>query len=129
MHFFPEKYGKQVKNVILVLCAKLCPLWVKRREMRGLSGGGRVGLDMSVSIVISLMVIAICVLLFHSVGPKVARDIKWTKDLNKVFINNFAKYPDLSWQYFGSAEGIHRQYPGMRAITGLEETNLILYYD
>ncbi len=22
-------------------------------------------------------------------------------------------FPDLSWQYFGSAEGIHRQYPGI----------------
>eukprot|EP00112_Aurelia_sp_Birch-Aquarium-sp1_P013065 Seg2758.2 transcript_id=Seg2758.2/GoldUCD/mRNA.D3Y31 product="Voltage-dependent calcium channel subunit alpha-2/delta-3" protein_id=Seg2758.2/GoldUCD/D3Y31 len=45
-------------------------------------------------------------------GPKVARDIKWTKKLNKVFIDNFQMFPDLSWQYFGSAEGIHRQYPG-----------------
>eukprot|EP00794_Sanderia_malayensis_P007133 gene7133-7938_t len=44
-------------------------------------------------------------------APKVARDIKWTKNLNKVFKDNFAMFPDLSWQYFGSAEGIHRQYP------------------
>ena len=47
-----------------------------------------------------------------SLAPKVARDIKWTKNLNKVFIENFELFPDLSWQYFGSAEGIHRQYPG-----------------
>eukprot|EP00795_Rhopilema_esculentum_P000703 gene703-10412_t len=45
-------------------------------------------------------------------SPKVARDIKWTKNLNKVFVDNFEMFPDLSWQYFGSAEGIHRQYPG-----------------
>ena len=46
-------------------------------------------------------------------APKVARDIKWTKNLTTVFIDNFKLFPDLSWQYFGSAEGIHRQYPGV----------------
>ena len=46
-------------------------------------------------------------------GEKVARDIEWTKGLNEIFISNYANYEGLSWQYFGTAEGIHRQYPGI----------------
>lgn len=45
-------------------------------------------------------------------GPAVARDIEWTKKLNTVFNQNLKDRPSLSWQYFGTAEGIHRQYPG-----------------
>lgn len=32
--------------------------------------------------------------------------------LNDVFIDNFQKDPTLTWQYFGSASGFFRLYPG-----------------
>lgn len=32
--------------------------------------------------------------------------------LNEVFIDNFQKDPTLTWQYFGSASGFFRLYPG-----------------
>ncbi|XP_034830585.1 voltage-dependent calcium channel subunit alpha-2/delta-3 [Maniola hyperantus] len=39
--------------------------------------------------------------------------ILWSKKLNQVFINNYKSDPSLVWQYFGSAHGILRFYPGM----------------
>lgn len=32
--------------------------------------------------------------------------------LNDIFIDNFQKDPTLTWQYFGSATGFFRLYPG-----------------
>ena len=32
MHFYRKKYDQQMRNVILVLCAKLGPVWVKGRK-------------------------------------------------------------------------------------------------
>ena len=43
---------------------------------------------------------------------KVVRDIQWTKALNQIFQKNFEQYSGLSWQYFGTVEGVHRQFPG-----------------
>lgn len=40
--------------------------------------------------------------------------ILWSKDLNEIFEQNYNSDPSLSWQYFGSAHGILRFYPGMR---------------
>ncbi|XP_059181702.1 voltage-dependent calcium channel subunit alpha-2/delta-4 [Centropristis striata] len=36
--------------------------------------------------------------------------------LNDVFIDNFQKDPTLTWQYFGSASGFFRLYPGIQWI-------------
>lgn len=36
----------------------------------------------------------------------------WSEALNKVFVDNFERDPSLIWQYFGSAKGFFRQYPG-----------------
>lgn len=33
--------------------------------------------------------------------------------LNDIFIDNFQKDPTLTWQYFGSATGFFRLYPGI----------------
>lgn len=43
----------------------------------------------------------------------VIRAIKWSEELDKIFINNYEQDPSLSWQYFGSATGFMRQYPAM----------------
>ncbi|XP_023935814.1 voltage-dependent calcium channel subunit alpha-2/delta-3 [Bicyclus anynana] len=39
--------------------------------------------------------------------------ILWSKQLDEVFINNYKSDPSLVWQYFGSAHGVLRFYPGM----------------
>lgn len=38
--------------------------------------------------------------------------VYWSEALNKVFVDNFNRDPSLIWQYFGSAKGFFRQYPG-----------------
>lgn len=40
------------------------------------------------------------------------RAIKWSQDLDRIFIHNYRGDPFLSWQYFGSASGFMRQFPG-----------------
>lgn len=37
----------------------------------------------------------------------------WSKGLNDIFTRNYQADPSLAWQYFGSANGILRFYPGM----------------
>ncbi|XP_045449056.1 voltage-dependent calcium channel subunit alpha-2/delta-3 [Melitaea cinxia] len=39
--------------------------------------------------------------------------ILWSKELTETFINNYNSDPSLVWQYFGSAHGVLRFYPGM----------------
>lgn len=60
--------------------------------------------------------------------------IKWTSELNKYFKENEKNDPSLLWQYFGSAEGVYRVYPGkiqlnlskycVRKFTNLPSDNL-----
>lgn len=38
----------------------------------------------------------------------------WSEALDEVFISNYKADPALSWQYFGSENGILRHYPGER---------------
>jgi hypothetical protein len=45
-------------------------------------------------------------------APEILKEIEWTEDLDAVFKSNYEQDPSLSWQYFGSASGIMRQYPG-----------------
>ncbi|XP_074645886.1 voltage-dependent calcium channel subunit alpha-2/delta-3-like [Tubulanus polymorphus] len=44
----------------------------------------------------------------------VVNGVNWTDGLNNVFIQNYKNDPGLSWQYFGSASGFFRIYPGMK---------------
>ncbi|XP_029166338.1 voltage-dependent calcium channel subunit alpha-2/delta-3 isoform X2 [Nylanderia fulva] len=46
-------------------------------------------------------------------APDVIRAIKWSEQLDRIFINNYEQDPSLSWQYFGSATGFMRQYPAI----------------
>ena len=48
--------------------------------------------------------------------PKVINAIKWSRGLDRVFIDNYNRDPTLSWQYFGSSAGFMRQYPGKQKI-------------
>lgn len=49
--------------------------------------------------------------LFFS-DPDIVNGVYWSEALNKVFVDNFERDPTLIWQYFGSAKGFFRQYPG-----------------
>lgn len=43
--------------------------------------------------------------------------IKWTEQLDSIFLDNYNKDPSLSWQFFGSTTGIMRQFPASKWIT------------
>lgn len=48
--------------------------------------------------------------------PDIVNGVYWSEALNKVFVDNFEKDPSLIWQYFGSAKGFFRQYPGKQCV-------------
>lgn len=51
-------------------------------------------------------------LFFFFSDPAIVNGVYWSESLNKVFVDNFDRDPSLIWQYFGSAKGFFRQYPG-----------------
>jgi hypothetical protein len=53
------------------------------------------------------------IFLCHVSAPEILKDIKWSENLNEIFIRNYQDDPSLSWQYFGSSTGFMRQYPGV----------------
>ncbi|XP_039647363.1 voltage-dependent calcium channel subunit alpha-2/delta-4 isoform X2 [Perca fluviatilis] len=48
--------------------------------------------------------------------PAILNGAYMSEALNDVFIDNFQKDPTLTWQYFGSATGFFRLYPGIQWI-------------
>ena len=48
----------------------------------------------------------------QSLDSAIVNGVFWSEALNKVFVDNFERDPSLIWQYFGSAKGFFRQYPG-----------------
>ncbi|MED6293365.1 Voltage-dependent calcium channel subunit alpha-2/delta-4, partial [Characodon lateralis] len=48
--------------------------------------------------------------------PDILNGVYMSEALNDVFIDNFQKDPTLTWQYFGSATGFFRLYPGIQWI-------------
>ncbi|XP_054480417.1 voltage-dependent calcium channel subunit alpha-2/delta-4 [Anoplopoma fimbria] len=48
--------------------------------------------------------------------PDILNGAYMSEALNDVFIDNFQKDPTLTWQYFGSAAGFFRLYPGIQWI-------------
>ena len=55
---------------------------------------------------------------FYSLDSAIVNGVYWSEALNKVFVDNFERDPSLIWQYFGSAKGFFRQYPGKRVLVG-----------
>nr|XP_060622048.1 voltage-dependent calcium channel subunit alpha-2/delta-3 isoform X3 [Anolis sagrei ordinatus] len=50
----------------------------------------------------------------YNKDPAIVNGVYWSESLNKVFVDNFDHDPSLIWQYFGSAKGFFRQYPGIK---------------
>uniref|UniRef100_A0A8C3ST92 Calcium voltage-gated channel auxiliary subunit alpha2delta 3 n=1 Tax=Chelydra serpentina TaxID=8475 RepID=A0A8C3ST92_CHESE len=50
----------------------------------------------------------------YNKDPAIVNGVFWSESLNKVFVDNFDRDPSLIWQYFGSAKGFFRQYPGIK---------------
>ncbi|EPY86957.1 voltage-dependent calcium channel subunit alpha-2/delta-4 [Camelus ferus] len=46
--------------------------------------------------------------------PEILNGIYMSEALNPVFVENFQRDPTLTWQYFGSATGFFRIYPGIK---------------
>ena len=42
----------------------------------------------------------------------VLNGVAWSQALDEVFVKNYENDSTLTWQYFGSAEGYFRNYPG-----------------
>ncbi|KAK6642465.1 hypothetical protein RUM43_003967 [Polyplax serrata] len=53
-----------------------------------------------------------------------AETITWSESLDEVFLRNYRSDPSLSWQYFGSAFGMMRQFPAMQWSTKDNEVDL-----
>ncbi|KAJ3602702.1 hypothetical protein NHX12_030451, partial [Muraenolepis orangiensis] len=49
-----------------------------------------------------------------SLNSDIVNGVYWSEALNKVFVENYERDPSLIWQYFGSAKGFFRQYPGVK---------------
>uniref|UniRef100_A0A8K9Y559 Calcium voltage-gated channel auxiliary subunit alpha2delta 4 n=1 Tax=Oncorhynchus mykiss TaxID=8022 RepID=A0A8K9Y559_ONCMY len=49
----------------------------------------------------------------YNKDPGILNGVYMSEALNDVFVDNFQKDPTLTWQYFGSATGFFRLYPGI----------------
>ncbi|KAM6984785.1 voltage-dependent calcium channel subunit alpha-2/delta-4-like [Aplochiton taeniatus] len=50
----------------------------------------------------------------YNKDPDILNGVYMSEALNDVFVDNFQKDPTLTWQYFGSATGFFRLYPGIK---------------
>ncbi|KAB1254659.1 Voltage-dependent calcium channel subunit alpha-2/delta-4, partial [Camelus dromedarius] len=50
----------------------------------------------------------------YNKDPEILNGIYMSEALNSVFVENFQRDPTLTWQYFGSATGFFRIYPGIK---------------
>uniref|UniRef100_A0A674BKE9 Calcium channel, voltage dependent, alpha2/delta subunit 3 n=1 Tax=Salmo trutta TaxID=8032 RepID=A0A674BKE9_SALTR len=67
----------------------------------------------NLSVNLSLSVVQVPTNMYNK-DPAIVNGVYWSEALNKVFVDNFEKDPSLIWQYFGSAKGFFRQYPGVK---------------
>nr|XP_055023861.1 voltage-dependent calcium channel subunit alpha-2/delta-3 isoform X1 [Misgurnus anguillicaudatus] len=67
----------------------------------------------NLSVNLSLSVVQVPTNMYNK-DSAIVNGVYWSEALNKVFVDNFQQDPSLIWQYFGSAKGFFRQYPGIK---------------
>ncbi|XP_066527450.1 voltage-dependent calcium channel subunit alpha-2/delta-3 [Hoplias malabaricus] len=67
----------------------------------------------NLSVNLSLSVVQVPTNMYNK-DPDIVNGVYWSEALNKVFVDNYERDPSLIWQYFGSAKGFFRQYPGVK---------------
>ncbi|KAI4827410.1 hypothetical protein KUCAC02_030805 [Chaenocephalus aceratus] len=67
----------------------------------------------NLSVNLSLSVVQVPTNMYNK-DPDIVNGVYWSEALNKVFVDNFERDSTLIWQYFGSAKGFFRQYPGVK---------------
>ena len=67
---------------------------------------------MYVTILQGPSLINVDVLSFFFSAAEVLNGVTWSEKLDAVFRQNFEQDSTLTWQYFGSADGYFRNYPG-----------------
>ncbi|XP_031422184.1 voltage-dependent calcium channel subunit alpha-2/delta-3 isoform X2 [Clupea harengus] len=67
----------------------------------------------NLSVNLSLSVVQVPTNMYNK-DSAIVNGVYWSEALNKVFVDNFERDPSLIWQYFGSAKGFFRQYPGIK---------------
>ncbi|KAK2915079.1 hypothetical protein Q8A73_005673 [Channa argus] len=67
----------------------------------------------NLSVNLSLSVVQVPTNMYNK-DTDIVNGVYWSEALNKVFVDNFKRDPTLIWQYFGSAKGFFRQYPGVK---------------
>uniref|UniRef100_A0A673HQV7 Voltage-dependent calcium channel subunit alpha-2/delta-3-like n=1 Tax=Sinocyclocheilus rhinocerous TaxID=307959 RepID=A0A673HQV7_9TELE len=67
----------------------------------------------NLSVNLSLSVVQVPTNMYNK-DPDIVNGVYWSEALNKIFVDNFKRDPTLIWQYFGSAKGFFRQYPGVK---------------
>ena len=51
-------------------------------------------------------------LTMHISAAEVVNGVQWSEALDPIFEENYKNDSTLTWQYFGSATGFFRNYPG-----------------
>uniref|UniRef100_A0A8D3E3Q5 Calcium channel, voltage dependent, alpha2/delta subunit 3 n=1 Tax=Scophthalmus maximus TaxID=52904 RepID=A0A8D3E3Q5_SCOMX len=74
----------------------------------------------NLSVNLSLSVVQVPTNMYNK-DPDIVNGVYWSEALNKVFVDNFERDPTLIWQYFGSAKGFFRQYPGECCLSHFRE--------
>ncbi|XP_058641484.1 voltage-dependent calcium channel subunit alpha-2/delta-3 [Onychostoma macrolepis] len=67
----------------------------------------------NLSVNLSLSVVQVPTNMYNK-DSAIVNGVYWSEALNTVFVDNFKRDPSLIWQYFGSAKGFFRQYPGIK---------------
>ncbi|KAA0713547.1 Voltage-dependent calcium channel subunit alpha-2/delta-3 [Triplophysa tibetana] len=67
----------------------------------------------NLSVNLSLSVVQVPTNMYNK-DSAIVNGVYWSEALNEVFVDNFQQDPSLIWQYFGSAKGFFRQYPGIK---------------
>ncbi|XP_051509834.1 voltage-dependent calcium channel subunit alpha-2/delta-3 [Myxocyprinus asiaticus] len=67
----------------------------------------------NLSVNLSLSVVQVPTNMYNK-DSAIVNGVYWSEALNQVFVDNFKRDPSLIWQYFGSAKGFFRQFPGIK---------------